>query len=99
VDCVNVLERPGAMERMFGQAGGVSLGGLMAGSLLSSIAGTVIGSMIARVQIMRLMTATALIPAVSTKRSAVVASAFDPFVSANRHMRYRTDSDAVQMYP
>jgi hypothetical protein len=42
------IRQPGAMERMFGQAGGVSLGGLMAGSLLSSIAGTVIGSMIAR---------------------------------------------------
>ena len=36
------------MERMFGQAGGVGLGGLVAGSLLGSIAGTVIGSMIAR---------------------------------------------------
>jgi hypothetical protein len=42
------IRQPGAMERMFGQAGGVSLGGLMAGSLLGSIAGTVIGSMIAR---------------------------------------------------
>jgi len=37
------IRQPGAMERMFGQAGGV-----MAGSLLGSIAGTVIGSMIAR---------------------------------------------------
>jgi hypothetical protein len=36
------------MERMFGQAGGVSMGGLLAGSLLGSIAGTVLGSMIAR---------------------------------------------------
>jgi hypothetical protein len=36
------------MERMFGQAGGMSMGGLVAGTLLSSIAGTVIGSMIAR---------------------------------------------------
>lgn len=36
------------MERMFRQAGGVSMGGLMAGSLLSSIAGAVIGSMIAQ---------------------------------------------------
>jgi hypothetical protein len=42
------IRQPGAMERMFGQAGGVSLGGVMAGTLLSSIAGTVIGSMIAR---------------------------------------------------
>jgi hypothetical protein len=42
------IRQPGAMERMFGQAGSVSLGGVMAGTLLSSIAGTVIGSMIAR---------------------------------------------------
>lgn len=42
------IRQPGAMERMFGQAGGVSLGGLMASSLLGSIAGTVIGSAIAR---------------------------------------------------
>jgi hypothetical protein len=42
------IRQPGAMERMLGQAGGVSMGGLMAGTLLSSIAGTVIGSMIAR---------------------------------------------------
>jgi hypothetical protein len=42
------IRQPGAMDRMFGQAGGMSLGGVMAGSLLSSIAGTVIGSMIAR---------------------------------------------------
>jgi hypothetical protein len=42
------IRQPGAMERMFGQAGSVSLGGVMAGSLLSGIAGTVIGSMIAR---------------------------------------------------
>src|SRR5438105_1114098 len=42
------IRQPGAMERMFGQAGSVGLGGVMAGSLLSSIAGTVIGSMIAR---------------------------------------------------
>jgi hypothetical protein len=42
------MRQPGTMERMFGQAGGASLGGLMAGSLLSSIAGAVIGSMIAQ---------------------------------------------------
>ena len=42
------IRRPGSTERMFGQAGGASLGGVMAGSLLSSIAGAVIGSMIAR---------------------------------------------------
>ena len=42
------IRQPGAMERMFGQAGGLGLGGVMAGSLLGSIAGTVIGSMIAR---------------------------------------------------
>lgn len=42
------IRQPGTMERMFGQAGGASLGGVMAAGLLSSIAGTVIGSMIAR---------------------------------------------------
>ena len=42
------MRQPGALERMFGQAGGVSMGGLVAGTLLSSMAGTVIGSMIAR---------------------------------------------------
>lgn len=42
------IRQPGAMERMFGQSGGVGLGGMMAGSMLGSIAGTVIGSMIAR---------------------------------------------------
>jgi hypothetical protein len=42
------IRRPGSTERMFGQAGGASLGSVMAGSLLSSIAGAVIGSMIAR---------------------------------------------------
>jgi hypothetical protein len=38
------IRQPGAMQRMFGQGGGASLGGV----LLSSIAGAVIGSMIAR---------------------------------------------------
>jgi hypothetical protein len=33
---------------MFGQAGGVGMGGLIAGSLLGSVADTVLGSMIAR---------------------------------------------------
>jgi len=42
------MRQPGSTERMFGQAGGASVGGVMAGSLLSSIAGAVIGSMIAR---------------------------------------------------
>jgi hypothetical protein len=42
------MRQPGTAERMFSQAGGVSMGGLMAGSLLSSIAGAVIGSMIAQ---------------------------------------------------
>lgn len=38
------LRRPGTLERSFG---GMSLGGMFAGSLLGSIAGTVIGSAIA----------------------------------------------------
>ena len=42
------IRQPGAMERIFGQAGGAGFGGMMAGSLLGSIAGTVLGSMIAR---------------------------------------------------
>jgi hypothetical protein len=42
------IRQPGAMERMFRQGGNVGLGGLMAGTLLSSIAGTVLGTMIAR---------------------------------------------------
>ena len=42
------MRQPGSTERMFGQAGGMSMGGMMAGSLMSSIAGAVIGSMIAR---------------------------------------------------
>jgi hypothetical protein len=40
------LRRPGTLERSFG-GGGMSLGGMFAGSLLGSIAGTVIGSAIA----------------------------------------------------
>jgi len=42
------IRQPGAMERMFGQAGGMSFGGVLASSLLGSIAGTVIGSAIGR---------------------------------------------------
>lgn len=42
------LRQPGTMERAFGGLGGVGLGGLMAGSLLSSMAGTVLGTMIAQ---------------------------------------------------
>lgn len=42
------IRQPGALQRMFGQAGGMSMGGLIAGSLLASLAGTVIGSAIAR---------------------------------------------------
>ena len=41
------MRQPGTMGRMFGQGGGMSMGGLIAGSLLASIAGTVIGSAIA----------------------------------------------------
>ena len=44
------LKRPGAMERMFGSAGAGAapgLGGLMAGTMLSSMAGMVLGSAIA----------------------------------------------------
>lgn len=42
------VRRPGTLERVFGGAGGPGFGGLLAGSFLSSLAGTVIGSMIAR---------------------------------------------------
>jgi hypothetical protein len=44
------IRQPGAMQRMFGQGGGMGMGmgGMLAGSLLGSIAGTVIGSMIAQ---------------------------------------------------
>ena len=38
------VRQPGTMEQTFGRmGGGVGLGGLMAGSFLSTIAGTVIG--------------------------------------------------------
>jgi hypothetical protein len=42
------LRQPGILQRTFGGMGGMSIGGLMAGSLLSSIAGGFIGSMIAQ---------------------------------------------------
>ncbi|MGH8658940.1 MAG: hypothetical protein ACREV4_10845 [Gammaproteobacteria bacterium] len=42
------VRQPGAMEHTFTRMGGVGFGGLMAGSFLSAIAGTVIGSMIAQ---------------------------------------------------
>ena len=42
------VRRPGTLERVFGGAGGPGFGGILAGSFLSSLAGTVIGSMIAR---------------------------------------------------
>jgi hypothetical protein len=45
------VRRPGTMERTFGgmgARGGIGLGGLMAGSFLSTIAGVVIGSAIAQ---------------------------------------------------
>jgi hypothetical protein len=45
------LRQPGTMERLLGgggATGGPGLGGLVAGGFLSSLAGTVIGSMIAR---------------------------------------------------
>ena len=42
------LRQPGILQRTFGGMGGMSLGSLMAGSLLSSIAGGFIGSMIAQ---------------------------------------------------
>ncbi len=44
------MRRPGTMERTFGgmnPAGGIGLGGLMAGSFLSTIAGVVIGTAVA----------------------------------------------------
>src|SRR5262245_10738429 len=43
------MRRPGTMERLFGGSTAMpGFGGLLAGSFLSSLAGTVIGSMIAR---------------------------------------------------
>ena len=42
------LRQPGVLQRTFGGMGGMGIGGLMAGSLLSSIAGGFIGSMIAQ---------------------------------------------------
>ena len=43
------VQQPGTMEQVFGRmGGGVGLGGLMAGGFLSTMAGTVIGSMIAQ---------------------------------------------------
>jgi len=42
------MRRPGTLERSFGgMGGGIGLGGLMAGSFLSTIAGVVVGSAIA----------------------------------------------------
>jgi hypothetical protein len=43
------VRQPGTIERIFGGGGGgMGLGGLMAGAFLSSLAGTVIGSMVAQ---------------------------------------------------
>lgn len=46
------MRQPGTLERVFGGAGagrgGIGFGGLLAGSFLSSVAGTVIGSMVAQ---------------------------------------------------
>ncbi len=44
------VRRPGTMERVFGGMGGrgIGMGGMMAGSFLSTIAGVVIGSAIAQ---------------------------------------------------
>jgi hypothetical protein len=41
------MRRPGTLERSFGGGGGIGMGGLIAGSLLSSIAGAFIGTAIA----------------------------------------------------
>ena len=43
------LRQPGTLERIFGaQRGGIGMGGMLAGGFFSSLAGTVIGSMIAQ---------------------------------------------------
>jgi hypothetical protein len=43
------VRQPGTMERVFGRlGGGAGMGGFLAGTFLSSIAGTVVGSMIAQ---------------------------------------------------
>jgi hypothetical protein len=44
------MRRPGTLERAFGSLGGgqIGVGGLLAGSFMSSLAGTVIGSMVAQ---------------------------------------------------
>ena len=43
------VRQPGTMERVFGRlGGGPGMGGFLAGTFLSSIAGTVVGSMIAQ---------------------------------------------------
>jgi len=42
------MRNPGTMERTFGRQGGGGMGGLMAGTFLSGIAGAVVGSMIAQ---------------------------------------------------
>jgi hypothetical protein len=42
------MRQPGALERMFGGSPMPGFGSMMAGSLLGSVAGTVLGSMIAR---------------------------------------------------
>lgn len=42
------VRNPGTMERTLGRFGGGGLGGVMAGTFLSSIAGAVVGSMIAQ---------------------------------------------------
>ena len=43
------VRQPGTMERVFGRlGGGAGMGGFLAGTFLSSIAGTIVGSMIAQ---------------------------------------------------
>jgi hypothetical protein len=42
------VRQPGTMERVFGRLGSAGMGGFLAGTFLSSIAGTVVGSMIAQ---------------------------------------------------